>query len=253
MKWFKHLTASGTDPDIGAIVDKFGFKGYYLFFRTLEIMSTELSVENPAENSFNFHWFLDQFSRKIDRKTLLNFFDFTSKIGRIYYTLNGKTITIKCPKLKDLTDEYTDKMMKQKSGVNRDSIGSKSGVNPAHRRKKKEIRSKNVSKDTYIYTADFEEFWKEYPLKKEKQDAFSKWKKLKQSQKEEVLKSIKNYIADCQYYNRFFKHPKTYLNPEKERWKDYLEPFVPPKTKTSSDLDAWARDEIKSKREQCVR
>ncbi len=107
MKWFKHLTASGSDPDIGELIDELGFEGYYLFFRTIEIMSTEFNIDNPGQNLFNFGWFLDQFSRKITRKKLVNFLEITSKNKRIFYSINGKSIHLNCPKLKNLTDEYT--------------------------------------------------------------------------------------------------------------------------------------------------
>jgi len=107
LKWYKHLTASGTDPDIGELIDELGFKGYYLFFRTLEIMSIEYNISNPGQNLFNFDWFLNQFSRKINQKTLLKFLQITNKTGRILYQLNGKDIHLNCPKLKHLTDEYT--------------------------------------------------------------------------------------------------------------------------------------------------
>jgi len=107
LKWYKHLTASGTDPDIGELIDELGFKGYYLFFRTLEIMSIEYDISNPGQNLFNFDWFLNQFSRKINQKTLLKFLQITNKTGRILYQLNGKDIHLNCPKLKHLTDEYT--------------------------------------------------------------------------------------------------------------------------------------------------
>lgn len=107
MKWFKHLTASGSDPDIGELIDELGFEGYYLFFRTIEIMSIEFNINNPGQNLFNFDWFLNQFSRKISRKKLINFLEITNKKGRILYSLNGSGIHLNCPKLKNLTDEYT--------------------------------------------------------------------------------------------------------------------------------------------------
>jgi len=107
MKWFKHLTASGSDPDIGELMDALGFEGYYLFFRTIEIMSIEFDINNPGQSSFSFKWFLDQFSRKITRKKLIAFLDITNKKKRILYSLNGTVIHLNCPKLKNLTDEYT--------------------------------------------------------------------------------------------------------------------------------------------------
>jgi len=143
MKWFKHISTSGTDQDIGDLVGIFGLKGYYLFFRTIEIMSDEFDTENPGKNTFDFRWFLDQFSRKIDKKTLLKFLEITQKKRRIYFNLNGKTIYLNCPKLKELTDEYTERMLKKKSGLNPDQIGTKNGSKSGakeERSKKKDIK-----------------------------------------------------------------------------------------------------------------
>ena len=159
MKWFKHLTASRTDPDIGAIMDRFGYKGYFLFFRTLEIMSDEFSVENPARNEFSFKWFLSQFPRNIDRKTLVKFYGFCQNSlekKRIIYSLNGKTISINFPKLKDLTDDYTSRVVRSKSEVSTNNVRSNSEKNPSYRNKNKEIRIKNIKKysENHILLAD---------------------------------------------------------------------------------------------------
>lgn len=136
MKWFKHLTASGNDPDIGDLMDELGFKGYYMFFRTLEIMSEEFSFDNPGEITVKFSWFLDQFSHRIRSDSVQKFLKITQKNGRITSKREGRYITINCPKLKELADEYTAKMLSQMSGVNRDLIGNESVP------KKKEVRIK---------------------------------------------------------------------------------------------------------------
>lgn len=148
MKWFKHMVDSGDDPDIGAIISRFGFDGYYMFFRTLEIMSREYDIENPGINSFNFQWFLGRFSRGISQKKLKNFLDFTKELGRIYYELDGDRIILNCPKLKDLTDEYT----RQKPYRNQEKVTDKvtDEVTKKVTPKKKDIRSKN--KDNTITT-----------------------------------------------------------------------------------------------------
>lgn len=141
MKWFKHMVDSGDDPDIGAIVDQFGFKGYYVFFRTLEIMSREFDIENPGEMRCNFNWFLSRFPRGITKKFLRNFFEFTSKLnhgkGRFQYKIEGNEIWLKNEKLKDLTDTYTDQILRSKLKESSKKVRSKFD------NKKKEERSKN--------------------------------------------------------------------------------------------------------------
>lgn len=157
MKWFKHISESGDDPDIGAIMDKFGSQGYYLFFRTIEIMAKEFDVHNPGRNSFNFHWFLERFRRGIGKKSLLNFLNYTTKLGRIKSRLNHDTIYLNCPKLKELADEYTEKMLKK--------IGTKSrrvsGQNPSHKNKKKEPDKEGIKNN--MSENVFDTLWKDWP------------------------------------------------------------------------------------------
>ena len=148
MKWFRHLTASRTDPDIGTIIDRFGYKGYFMFFRTLEIMADEFDVENPGKTTKNFNWFLDQFPRNIDKKTLVNFYNFCQNSlekKRIIYNLNGKNIELNFPKLKDLTDDYTSRVLRSKSEVNPNQVQSESEKSSSH--KNKEVRNKNEEEE----------------------------------------------------------------------------------------------------------
>lgn len=130
MRWFKHLVDSGDDPDIGAAIEQFGWLGYYIFFRTLEVMSREFNVENPGKNTFNFAFFCKKFG-KIHKKTLLKILLFYHKKGRIKFKMRGNNISLYCPKLKDLADDYTKKMLALKSGQTPDKIRSKSRKNPS--------------------------------------------------------------------------------------------------------------------------
>lgn len=85
------------------------------------------------------------------------------------------------------------------------------------------------------YTPIFEEFWSIYPRKREKKDAFSKWKELTKAQKDEVILATPNYAEEMkinEIESNFIKLPKTFLNPKKERWKDFLpENWKKPKEK----------------------
>jgi len=148
MKWFKHLVDSGDDPDIGVIIGKFGFEGYYLFFRTLEIMAREFDVESPAENVFDFGWFSSRLRREISEKTIVDFFELTSKLKRIFYAIENHEIWLNCPKLKELADEYTTKLLAKKTmDENPDSVGIKSGDSPVQRSKNKKKNKKKNNKD----------------------------------------------------------------------------------------------------------
>lgn len=191
MKWFKHISDSGHDKDIGELLSLFGSDGYYLFFRTIEIMSREFSVENPGKISINFHFFLSEF-RKISKNKLLKFLEITNRRRRIYYKIEGDIIHLNCPKLKELCDEYTDKMIKRMSGEDREKIGRKSGqvsgVTPEprarvrsqkQREKKKQIKKKEQDKDS-----------KKKGVNVDKSSIIEKWREFAEKYSLAIIESI---------------------------------------------------------------
>ncbi|MBA7465200.1 hypothetical protein ES707_00362 [subsurface metagenome] len=95
------------------------------------------------------------------------------------------------------------------------------------------------------YLPEFESFWKNYPKKKEKKDAYITWKTLTKKQKEQVIVAAKHYKMETDALEidaNYIKNPKTFLNKKKEKWKDYLEP---PKIKKK--LTHQERDEKRTK------
>ncbi len=112
MKWFKHLVKSGDDSDIETAIELFGSDGYYVFFRTLEIMADEF---DPAGNVFLWDVFRKKFRiTPLKLVKILSFFSKSDRIlSRIFRQKRREYISLKCPKLKSLADEYTRK----KSGV----------------------------------------------------------------------------------------------------------------------------------------
>ena len=226
MKWFKHMVDSGDDPDIGAILDEFGFKGYYVFFRTLEIMSREFKIESPGELRGTFNWFLSRYRRGITKKFLINFFRFTSKLDRFRYKVNGKYIWIKSEKLKGLTDEYTDKLLK-KSGQYPDNVEKKSGQCPPQRRKKKKKEEEKTINNGQT-EIEFSEFWGSYPLHLKKQDSLKAFKALRNKIPLEKIAKATNGYNDYLKHKRVDEgfdqkpmHPTTFLR--ENRWEDYVD------------------------------
>ena len=155
MKYFKHLVRSGDDPDIGLIKTRFGDKGYYWFFRTLEIMADEFDILNPGVVTCDIKWLLGRYYPPIfslNRRYLFRkFLNLCHKLDRINYSINKNLITLKCNKLKELTDEYTEKLLAQKSGQTPDNIPSDVGTNSRIYNKNK---NKNIYNKNYIYTDD---------------------------------------------------------------------------------------------------
>lgn len=123
MKWYKHLVDSGDDPDIDSAVILFGPDGYYVFFRTLEIMAREFDVENPGKNVFLWEFLRKKYrisARKL--RKILSFFHQKNRIlFRVFNDGRNEMVELNCPKLKSLCDEYTQKKLSALSGQNRDS------------------------------------------------------------------------------------------------------------------------------------
>ena len=124
MKWFKHLTASGDDPDIDDAMTLFGSDGYVVFFRTLELMSREFDIENPGVSTFSVSFYKKKFRiswRKLEK--ILWFFEKRKRFFVSFSSDDGlDQLTIKCPKLKDMCDEYTNKLLKKMSEQNPDTV-----------------------------------------------------------------------------------------------------------------------------------
>lgn len=146
MKWYKHLSDSGDDPDIQDAMNLFGKDGYYVFFRTLEVLSREFDENNPGVSTFSLEYFSKRFHR-MNWRSLAKVLQFFHERGRflIQYSENKnfKEITIKCIKLKDLTDEYTTKLLKQKSGVCPDNVPT---IEEEVRRRSKNITNTDQEK-----------------------------------------------------------------------------------------------------------
>ena len=116
MKYFLHISTSLDDPFISDLVDKFRSDGYLAFFGILEIMSREFDVKAPG--------FLDV-SLKVLRKKLRfsapkvrKFLNIFQEKQRIFLQkewvdpVTGYTFfRLYCPKLKDLCDNYTQRML----------------------------------------------------------------------------------------------------------------------------------------------
>ena len=174
MKWFKHISDSGHDPDIGELLSVFGTDGYYMFFKTIEIMSREFDILNPGENNFNYEFFINEF-RKVSKRKINHFLKITNQQKRIINKITGENIFLKCPKLKDLCDEYTLKQIKL-SGQSRDKVGTKSGKTPESRArtdkeeeadKEKDLKKDSKEKEKERFNKKyFLEKWNEFAIKR---------------------------------------------------------------------------------------
>lgn len=132
MKWYKHLVDSGDDPDIDDAISLFGPDAYYVFFRTLEIMSREFDYKNPGKNEFSVTFFKKKF--RISWKKTVKVMQYFDQRGRIFSNFSNNCklgkIELYCPKLQELCDEHSRKKMSKKSGVSQESVRNESRAEP---------------------------------------------------------------------------------------------------------------------------
>ena len=109
------------------------------------------------------------------------------------------------------------------------------------------IGKDSIGKD--IYNVCFEEFWKHYPRKKEKANAYKKYLarcKAGRSE-EELLEACLNYEAECKALKReerYIKLGATFLS-ESEPFVDYLnQNYTPPKTSSAGSKPKEAGEKI---------
>jgi len=80
----------------------------------------------------------------------------------------------------------------------------------------KQINNKQITIEKYT----FNEFWNKYPKKVSRKNCLTKWQKLKESDKETILKTIDNFISYKPFKDYTHPNPLTYLN--QERWNDEI-------------------------------
>jgi len=135
MKWFKHISDSLDDPFIFELIRNFGGDGYLVFFGVLEIIAREYH-----HNSDGTVVVSDKFLSKklqLSRRKTLNILTFCQNNSRIFYRNCDGMITLNCPKMKELKDNYT----KDKLASNLQETGKK--LSNHNRVQSKEIDIKN--------------------------------------------------------------------------------------------------------------
>lgn len=106
----------------------------------------------------------------------------------------------------------------------------------------------NIKQVQSDYSKEFETFWNNYPRKKEKRAAYSKFKatKNKGASAEELIKAAVNYKHECVNNctaEQYIKLPKTFLGPD-EHWREYLHERASPPGVFDSNRAKREREKI---------
>ena len=114
MKWFKHPNNLLAKSDAQICLDKFGTKGPYAWVRLLEVLSDHLDPEKPETFVESKRKIFSEIFPTCCSKTGKNILDFFQAMGWIKYRIYGKEILFNCNIIKELADEYTQKILKER-------------------------------------------------------------------------------------------------------------------------------------------
>ncbi len=144
MKWFKHITDSLDDPFIQDLMDEFGSDGYLVFFGILEMMGREFDPKSPGKVTLP-----RRFCRRklrLSWQKISTILEFCEQNNRFFVEDNGRQVTINCPKLKDLTDNWTKRLLRSSSEVTPKKVSNQleveEEVDIKKRKKEKKVQTK---------------------------------------------------------------------------------------------------------------
>jgi len=198
VKWFKHISDSLDDPFIFDLVDRFGGDGYMVFFGTLEIMSREFDIKNPGVCTIPQRFLIKKL--QLSRQKTVKILKFCDENKRILFGENGRNFTLNCPKLKEICDDWTKRLLR-----------SSSEVTTKKHRTEEDVRSKNENKndkEIYIYSIKpkkylsgiklelFNKFWNVWDDKRGKPKAAKSWDEILKFSPElayEIIEGAKKY------------------------------------------------------------
>ncbi len=147
MKWYKHLSGSLNNSFVFELIERFGGDGYLVFFGTLELMADEFDIKNPGISTFSIKKLTKNL--QLSRQKAIKILKFCDEKKRIFINIQGDNLTLDCPRLKELTDEYTQKQLSKMSGQTPDSNRDKLRPKEAEAEAEAEVKPiKRESKKT---------------------------------------------------------------------------------------------------------
>lgn len=116
MKWFKHMTCSGTDEKLAIIIDELGLEGYGFYWRLLEIVAEKLDAKGEPNCCYSikrwskiFGLYPKKFLKILERfeKLSLIFCKTFEKHSEKFSETSEKILEISIPNLLKYRDNYT--------------------------------------------------------------------------------------------------------------------------------------------------
>lgn len=236
MKWFKHDSDATTDAKLKKLILKYGAEGYAIYFHCIELICNSVNDNNITfELEHDAEIIADNL--KIKGETEKGSIDKVNEIMK--YIVNLKLFEnnngiITCYTLAKRLDQSMTSNIKMRNMIkkikshdkimiNHDSVMQDKIRIDKNRIEKKRIE-KNIKKNT-----DIEEIYYLYPsvcpIKKTSTNKCKKDKEkiarlLKEKEKGDIIKTINEYIEECESKKIWIKNFSTFLNnfPEKENY-----------------------------------
>lgn len=146
MQWFRHMTNAADSDDLSFVYDKFGHKGYAMWFMILELVAKEMDyVSAKCHRSLSVNdWcsFL-----KVKPKILFSFLEHSKNILGMKTEQNGNILRIEIPKLVVLRDD--EKPITELVSLGKDEL-KKNNVNTSTDKIRIDIDKKEIRKDKKI-------------------------------------------------------------------------------------------------------
>jgi len=163
MKWFKHLSGSLNNSDIFEAIEKFGSDGYLVFFGTLELIADEFDPNNPGIYQISTKKLTKNL--QLSRQKVIKILKYFHEKKRILIEEQGNYLLLNCPRLAELSDEYTKRQLKKISGQTPDECRDK--LLPIEVEVEVEVdKDKTTSKQSIIYQNEkFKEIPERFLLK----------------------------------------------------------------------------------------
>ncbi|MBA7625768.1 hypothetical protein ES703_33200 [subsurface metagenome] len=123
MKWIKHFTENPffmSEDDMYYILDRHGTAGTHAFYRLIEILAKNFNPESPDIFVENKGLIFSKIFPKVCHKTGKKILECFQNTGLIKYKIIGKEIIFKTNIIKDLADEYTQRILNKKNKKNRE-------------------------------------------------------------------------------------------------------------------------------------
>lgn len=229
MKWFKHYSNAHDNNDLTKVRMKFGAEGYAVYWYCLELIASDLGMEENITFELKHDAEVIGFNLKIDRIKVEEIMHFMVTLGLFEQCMS----TITCLKLAKYLDKKTTRnntihKIIEVSNLSRtdgqlsatipDSLVTfpdKAGRSALDTDTDTDIKHYCASGDAR--SALFIEFWKSYPNKKSKGQAEKVWYKLKPDEQlhEAIMHGVERAKKSEQWCDRggkYIPHPATWLN-----------------------------------------